>query len=555
VKSLRVCLSTSQVLYDLFKELEGLNLVFNVVMNLLPPLPSSTSTTSTPIKSVELECLLNEIFQLCVILIQPLDSTSTAIPSTTQAQSTAKPIPSASTPKSPTSTPTTANPPTQILTGMIPAYKELIHHGFVSTVISGLFGVALEDAEIAKALYAAFSEILNGGRVLTEENESKGEKRSAKALLEQMMRTGSSIVWNPTFLRDICDCLVFACLPFEGLALDSEERMKAETVHMELIEFVLKVMETLSTKHKYNQIQLTHAGIVESMLSWICDGSSNKKGFGEEIDDVWFLDTSNHSGQNLSILENLRVSCFQTVFKTLKTLVEYGLRSHALKKIVTKYSSSELSAKALVATNHNGQNSSALNSSQCITSPDHDKLVSSPTTMLPSSKSEHKFEALLDLLNHSVKSSWIPASFHFNNKISSAGYLHLPALPGKFPPHSGYTYTSWVHVSAFDPNFDIPLIELYEPDSKCVRLRVVIERQGSQSIRVETYKSTVIFGGVALKENMWYHLALVHTKPRMTASSIILYINGMLVDNVKCGYLGHPGTVIQLFILYLSINL
>src|SRR5690606_36829963 len=58
---------------------------------------------------------------------------------------------------------------------------------------------------------------------------------------------------------------------------------------------------------------------------------------------------------------------------------------------------------------------------------------------------------------------------------------------------------------------------------------------------VTSQKPSVRFKSVVFAEKRWYHIALVHRRPRtMSASKDSLYINGEFVEQIRCGYPNPP---------------
>jgi hypothetical protein len=110
-----------------------------------------------------------------------------------------------------------------------------------------------------------------------------------------------------------------------------------------------------------------------------------------------------------------------------------------------------------------------------------------------------------------------------------------------FPPFSGYTFMAWVKVICFDCNQSIPIMGIVD-QSGVQRLDISISAI-DRKVDLNTFKSRCTFAESNIPENEWFHLAIVHQKPRLTASTASLFINGKLVQNHKCGYMGHPGTL------------
>ncbi|KAJ3413074.1 hypothetical protein HDV05_008528, partial [Chytridiales sp. JEL 0842] len=147
----------------------------------------------------------------------------------------------------------------------------------------------------------------------------------------------------------------------------------------------------------------------------------------------------------------------------------------------------------------------------------------------------------VDILIKSLRSGRTPDYLHFDMRVSNKGSIYIPDSGRSFPPATGYTFMTWFQVERFDSKSSVPII-LMEDMENNVRLSIEVEESAPHRIKIQTFKSTVVFEGTKIKEGLWYHLAVVHQKPRITSSTLELYINGALADRVKCGYLGHPGS-------------
>ncbi|KAI8839278.1 hypothetical protein BC829DRAFT_447224 [Chytridium lagenaria] len=127
---------------------------------------------------------------------------------------------------------------------------------------------------------------------------------------------------------------------------------------------------------------------------------------------------------------------------------------------------------------------------------------------------------LLDLILHGLRHGRSPEYIHFNMVLNDYCCLSIPDFGRVFPPATGYSFLCWFQVGKFDSKSEIPILHMVDGEDK-TRLKIVIESlPSSRKIRVETFKTTVRFDSAVIKEGEWYHLAVVHQKPRMTASTI-----------------------------------
>ncbi|KAG0346054.1 hypothetical protein BG004_002567, partial [Podila humilis] len=144
---------------------------------------------------------------------------------------------------------------------------------------------------------------------------------------------------------------------------------------------------------------------------------------------------------------------------------------------------------------------------------------------------------LLDMLLHGVTHSRWPSFVQFD------GYsrLDLRSLGNhSFPPTSGYTFLAWLCIESFDDELAIQILEISDEDQRCF-LSVEIEAETHKLVVSVSHHHSVSFN-FAFEIGRWYHLALVHAKPKLTipGGSLSVYIDGILGDKIKCGYLSSP---------------
>ncbi|CRK21954.1 hypothetical protein BN1708_003535 [Verticillium longisporum] len=134
-----------------------------------------------------------------------------------------------------------------------------------------------------------------------------------------------------------------------------------------------------------------------------------------------------------------------------------------------------------------------------------------------------------------------PPFFQFDLSLHGHSSIELPTLGRSFPPNTspGYTFTAWVRVDRFDPSSHTTLFGVCDATQTCFLL-IYLERDTRNFIlqtSVKTQRPSVRFKSVAFKERQWYHITLVHKRPKtITASKASLYINGEFVEQLKCAY-------------------
>ncbi|KAG0198496.1 hypothetical protein BGX28_008050 [Mortierella sp. GBA30] len=149
---------------------------------------------------------------------------------------------------------------------------------------------------------------------------------------------------------------------------------------------------------------------------------------------------------------------------------------------------------------------------------------------------------LLDMLLHGVTHSRWPSFVQFD------GYsrLDLRSLGAhNFPPASGYTFLAWLCIESFDDELAIQILEVSDEDQRCF-LSVQIEPETHKLVVSVSHHHSVSFD-FAFEIGRWYHLALVHAKPKLSVpgGSLSVYIDGILGDKIKCGYLSSPSGEIK----------
>jgi hypothetical protein len=151
-----------------------------------------------------------------------------------------------------------------------------------------------------------------------------------------------------------------------------------------------------------------------------------------------------------------------------------------------------------------------------------------------------------DFLLQSIKESQSPAYIQFDLSLHGYASIELPTLGRSFPPHStlpGYTFAAWIYIDQFDPNAHTTIFGAFDTTQTCFVL-AYLERDTRNFIlqtSVTSSRPSVRFKSTIFKEGQWYHVALVHRRPRtMSSSKALLYVDGEFVEQVKSQYPAHP---------------
>ena len=164
------------------------------------------------------------------------------------------------------------------------------------------------------------------------------------------------------------------------------------------------------------------------------------------------------------------------------------------------------------------------------------------------SVSKSKQDTVMGLLHYGMNSFRVPPFIHFEAETDvSHGYLSLNDYERSFPPQSGYSLLAWIHFDNVDPKMDVPIMSIIDSDGSS-RFKLLLNSKTLQ-LSLSTPKSTVSFQHI-FETKVWYHIAIVHQKPRLSASTLKFYVNGKAQESLKCSFLGHPGSAqsVQTFI-------
>ena len=150
-------------------------------------------------------------------------------------------------------------------------------------------------------------------------------------------------------------------------------------------------------------------------------------------------------------------------------------------------------------------------------------------------------------LLEAIKISRQPPSVQFD--LSQQGYAsaELATLGRPFPPvdTAGYTLSLWARFDSFDPNAHTTLFGAFDRTQTCFVL-AYLERDSHHLIlqtAMQGSRPSVRFKCVAFQPDRWYHLCIVHRRPKTTtASRAYLFIDGDFVEQQKANYPIPPPT-------------
>jgi len=138
-----------------------------------------------------------------------------------------------------------------------------------------------------------------------------------------------------------------------------------------------------------------------------------------------------------------------------------------------------------------------------------------------------------------------PPFIQFDLSLYGHASVELSGLGRTFPPQSsqGYTFSAWIRIDKFDPNSHTTLFGVFDSTQTCFLL-AYIEKDTKNFIlqtSVTSSRPSVRFKSVAFKEHRWYHIAVVHRKPKtMVASKASLYVDGEFAEQIRAAYPNPP---------------
>src|SRR3569833_1520635 len=141
-----------------------------------------------------------------------------------------------------------------------------------------------------------------------------------------------------------------------------------------------------------------------------------------------------------------------------------------------------------------------------------------------------------------------PPFVQFDLSLHGHSAIELPNLGRSFPPLSsaGYTFTCWLRVDRFDTNSHTTIFGVFDSTQTCFLL-AYLEKDTHNFIlqtSVTSQRPSVRFKSIKFKEGQWYHVALVHRRPKtMTASKASLYVNGEFAVQIRSAFPCQPSAI------------
>ncbi|EAW12708.1 Beige/BEACH domain protein [Aspergillus clavatus NRRL 1] len=153
----------------------------------------------------------------------------------------------------------------------------------------------------------------------------------------------------------------------------------------------------------------------------------------------------------------------------------------------------------------------------------------------------HSCTRMLRFLVDVLKCSREPPSIQFDMSLHGYSSLEFSSLGRPFPPitSSGYTLAVWARFDKFDPSTHTTIFGAFDASQTCFLL-AYLEKDTRNFILQTSIKGTrpsVRFKSITFEPDRWYHICIVHKKPRPpTHSRASLFINGEFVEQLRIDY-------------------
>ncbi|KAH8594032.1 hypothetical protein B0O99DRAFT_514458 [Bisporella sp. PMI_857] len=149
-----------------------------------------------------------------------------------------------------------------------------------------------------------------------------------------------------------------------------------------------------------------------------------------------------------------------------------------------------------------------------------------------------------DFLLQAMKASTAPPYIQFDLSLNGYASLELQNLGRPFPPSSGgYTFSAWIHVDQFDPSSHTTIFGAFDVTQTCFVLAYLEKDTHSFILQtsITASRPSVRFKTKVFEEHRWYHVVIVHRRPKtMSSSKAALYVDGEFVEQVKAQYPATP---------------
>ncbi|OAD02252.1 hypothetical protein MUCCIDRAFT_143984 [Mucor lusitanicus CBS 277.49] len=149
---------------------------------------------------------------------------------------------------------------------------------------------------------------------------------------------------------------------------------------------------------------------------------------------------------------------------------------------------------------------------------------------------------LMDLILQGASRSRWPNFIQFDMGANPNACLELPQLDNFPPTNPGYTLLSWIHIEKQDDTSNLSLFSVWDNGNLVFKIYIDATTKQLKVYSVSSSKQDATFKSFEFHAGFWYHLTLVHHKSRLSvkSSSMQLYVNGVLMEQVSCPYITQP---------------
>lgn len=160
-------------------------------------------------------------------------------------------------------------------------------------------------------------------------------------------------------------------------------------------------------------------------------------------------------------------------------------------------------------------------------------------------RNAHSSPDLLRFLLDVLKRSKQPPFIHFDMSLHGYCSVEFSSLGRPFPPatSAGYTLSVWARFDQFDSSTHTTIFGAFDTSQTCFLL-LYLEKDTRHLIlqtSIRGPRPSVRFKSIVFQPNRWYHIALVHKKPKPPSySRASLFIDGEFVEQLKIEYPSVP---------------
>lgn len=158
-----------------------------------------------------------------------------------------------------------------------------------------------------------------------------------------------------------------------------------------------------------------------------------------------------------------------------------------------------------------------------------------------------KTENATGLILHAMVASRMPPFIQFDLSLHGHSSIELATLGRSFPPTSssnGYSILTWLKFDELDSGLHTTIFGAHDKSETCF-LALFVEKDNHQLVLQTSIKSaqksSIQFRSFTFQKGIWYHVGVIHKMARRTSPArASLYINGCLMEQVKCQYPSSP---------------